>query len=398
MKSTEPSIPPDRRKGRPTVVQVLPALETGGVEQGTVDVAAALVKAGWRAVVASAGGAMVPALREAGAEHVTLPLAAKNPVTLLANAGRLARLLRDTGADLVHARSRAPAWSALLAARRTGTPLVTTYHGTYNRAPRFLKDPYNGVMGRGERVIAISGFIAAHVRAVHGVPATRLRTVPRGIDTAAFDPQAITPGRLERVADDWPVGPRTPVVLLPGRLTRWKGQMVLVEAMARLRHPDAVAVLAGGAQGRDAYVAELAERIAALGLDGRVVVDTACRDLPAAYARSAVAVSASTDPEAFGRVPVEAQAMERPVIATNHGGAAETVADGATGWLVPPGDADALAAALDHALALDAGARATLGRAGRDRVLLRYTREAMTAAVLEVYSELLPRDATAEAA
>lgn len=372
----------------PAVLQVLPRLETGGVERGTIEVAEALVRAGCRAVVASAGGRLVPELLAVGATHLALPLASKDPWPMWRNARALAALIRAEGIAIVHARSRAPAWSARFAAGATGARWLTTYHGTYSEGfPG--KRLYNSVMASGERVIAISRFIAAHLIDRHGTDASRVRIIPRGVDPRRFDPALVNGARVQRLAQSWRIPEGAPVVLLPGRLTRWKGQTVLLEAMARLSRADAVAVLAGDDQGRAGYRAGLERLVASLGLGGRVRIAGDCADMPAALALADVVVNASTEPEAFGRVVVEAQAMARPVIATAHGGAAETVTHGETGWLTPPGDAAALAAAIDAVLALPGESRAAVGAAARASVLARYTTARMCAATLEVYRELL---------
>lgn len=372
----------------PAVLQVLPMLETGGVERGTIEVAEALVRAGFRAMVASAGGRLVPELTHCGAEHIALPLASKDPWVIWRNAAKLAALIRDHRIDIVHARSRAPAWSAWLAARRTGARWVTTYHGTYTEGFA-LKRRYNAVMASGERVIAISAFIAEHLMARHGTDPARVRIIPRGVDPRRFDPAIVSGERIVKLARAWRLPDDAPVVLLPGRLTRWKGQEVLIEALARMQRRDAVAVLAGDDQGRHGYRAGLEALAERLGLGARVRIVGDCPDMPAALMLADVAVSASIEPEAFGRVVVEAQAMGRPVVATAHGGALETVSPDQTGWLVPPGDAAALAATLDHVLSLDEEARAALGAQAREAVLARYTTERMCAATLEVYRELL---------
>lgn len=372
----------------PAVLQVLPMLETGGVERGTIEVAEALVRTGFRALVASAGGRLVPELIHLGAEHIALPLASKDPWVMWRNAAKLAAAIREHRIAIVHARSRAPAWSARLAARRTGARWVTTYHGTYNEGFP-LKRRYNAVMASGERVIAISGFIAEHLMARHGTDPARVRIIPRGVDPRRFDPAIVSGERIVKLARAWRIPDDAPVVLLPGRLTRWKGQEVLIEALNRMQRRDAVAVLAGDDQGRHGYRAGLEALAERLGLGARVRIVGDCADMPAALMLADVAVSASIEPEAFGRVVVEAQAMGRPVVATAHGGALETVLPDDTGWLVPPGDAEALAAALDHALALDEEARAALGERARAAVLARYTTERMCAATLEVYRELL---------
>ncbi|MCU0889720.1 MAG: glycosyltransferase family 4 protein [Rubritepida sp.] len=366
-----------------TLLQVLPALEAGGVERGTLEIAEAQVAAGHRALVASAGGRLVPELEALGARHVTLPLATKSPLGIWRNAGALEALIRDEGVALVHARSRAPAWSALWAARRAGVPFVTTYHAVYSEGfPG--KRAYNAVMAKGDRVIAISRHVAAAVRARHGVGEDRLRIIPRGADARRFDPAAVAPARVAALRAAWGVPANAPLILLPGRLTRWKGQGVLVAALAAL--PGAHAVLAGDAQGREAYVAELHAAAAAAGVAGRLHIAGHVADMPAALLAADLVVHASTAPEGFGRTVVEAQMMGRPVIASDLGGPRETVEDGVTGFLVPPGDAAALAAAAARVLALDGAALARLGAAARAAAP---TVAAMQAATLGVYSELL---------
>jgi len=371
----------------PAVLQVLPALEAGGAERSAGDVAAALVRQGWRAVVASRGGRMQRELERVGAIHETLPVDSKNPLTMYRNVARIVALIDRYGARIVHARSRAPAWSARAAARVRGLPFVTTFHGTYN--DNWLKHGYNAVMVKGDRVIANSGFIAAHVRANYGVPDGRLITIPRGIDLDRFDRARVNPERMIKLANAWRLPESHHVVLLPGRLTRWKGQSVLIEAMAKLQRRDVIAVMVGDDQGRLDYRRELEETIRRHGLEGSARLVEHCNDMPAAYALADVVVSASTDPEAFGRIAVEAQAMGRPVIASDHGGARETVLNGETGWLVPPGDAGRLAQALDLALAMTPEDRAAVAAAARSHVAEIFDLRLMCARTLAVYAELL---------
>jgi glycosyltransferase involved in cell wall biosynthesis len=371
----------------PAILQVLPALRSGGVERGTLEIAEAQIAAGFRAIVASSGGEMVPALEALGAKHITLPLTAKAPFALWRNAAALTALARAEGVALIHARSRAPAWSALIAARRAGLPFVTTYHGAYNEGfpgKRF----YNSVMARGDRVIAISHFIANLIRTRHGVDEARLRVIPRGVDPRRFDPALVSAERLAALRSAWGLPEGRPIIMLPARVTRWKGQMVLVEAMAKLPG-DALALLVGDATERPAFQAELRARIASLGLQDRVRLVGHATDMPAALMLADVVVHASTDAEAFGRTVIEAQAMARPVIASDLGAPRETVAEGVTGWRTPPGDAAALAAALSRALAMTGAERAALGTRARAAVLLGYTTAAMQAATISVYRELL---------
>lgn len=371
-----------------TVLQLVPALTLGGVERGTLDIAAAIRAAGWRSVVASAGGPLVAELERAGAVHVTLPLDRKNPLTIHANARRLVDIINRYDVDIVHARSRAPAWAGWLAARNAGRHFMTTFHGTHSHG-NWAKRRYNSIMGRGERVIAISHFIAEHVYAVYGVPAERIRIVPRGIDFRRFDPYGVTAERMVRVAADWRLPDGLPVVMLPGRFSRWKGHEVLIDAIARLGGRELVCVLVGATEERDAYRAELEARILSMGLGGRVQMVPECRDMPAAYMLADVVVVPSTAPEAFGRVPVEAQAMGRPVIAADHGGARETVVSGETGLLVPPGDAGALAEAIAAALDLDMDERRALGDRAIAHVRANFDLGRMCAETMAVYSEVL---------
>lgn len=366
---------------------MLPSLVSGGVERGTLEIAEAQIAAGMRAIVASAGGPLVPALEALGARHITLPLGTKSPLGIWHNAARLAEVVNAEGIRILHARSRAPAWSAMLAARRTGARFVTTYHGTYNEGLPG-KRLYNSVMARGDRVIAISRFIAGVVRERHGVGDDRLRIIPRGIDERRFDPAVVSPDRVAALRAVWGVVPGRPVVMLPARVTRWKGQGVLVEAMARLPG-DAQALLVGDAGAKPAFEEELRARIAALGLAGRVRLVGHAADVPAALLLADVVVHASTDAEAFGRTVIEAQAMERCVIASDLGGPTETVEQGVTGWRVPPGDPVALAEAMARVLAMAPTERAAAGARARAAVLAGYTTARMQAATLAVYRELL---------
>lgn len=370
------------------VLQVLPSLETGGVERGTVEITQAIVAAGGVALVASGGGRLVEAVEQAGGRHVQLPLASKSPVTIWRNADRLSGLIRTERVSIIHARSRAPAWSALLAARRAGARFVTTYHGAYNEGVPG-KRRYNAVMAKGERVIAISRYVAELLAARHAVEAARIRIIPRGVDTALFDPDGLSGPRLAKLAEAWRVPVGVPIVMLPARLTRWKGASVLIDAMARLARTDACCFLVGATQGREHFARQLAAQAQALGIGDRVRLVGHCDDMPAALALADVVVSASLDPEGFGRIVIEAQAMTRPVIATDHGGAAETVDHLVTGWRVPPGDAGALATALDHALAMRPEERRAMGTRARASVLAHYTTATMQAATLDVYRELL---------
>ena len=378
----------------PVVLQVLPSLVTGGVERGTVDMAAALAEAGWTALVASNGGHMVRELERVGVKHIQLPLHSKNPLVMRANIARLDAVIREHGVDIVHARSRAPACSAWSACQRTGAHYVTTFHGTYNMGWMGLKQRYNAIMTRGERVIAISRFIADHIQANYGIDPDRIRVVHRGVDMVKFDPHRVSQERIIQLAQRWRLPDGFPVIMLPGRLTRWKGQSVLIEALALLDRRDVRCLLVGSDQGRTDYTEELKALVERRGLTDVVHIVGDCSDMPAAYMLTDVVVSASTDPEAFGRVIVEGQAMGRPVVATNNGAGRENVLDGETGLLVPPHDPAVLAQALEQVLALGPDQRALMAERSIDFVRRNFTRELMCARTLEVYREVLaaPRD------
>ncbi len=374
-----------------TILQVVPAMEQGGVERGTVEIARALVAAGWRAVVASAGGRMVAELEQVGGRHVTLPLAGKSPFLIRSNITRLENLIAVEQVDLLHARSRAPAWSAKFAARRASIPFVTTYHSPYGDS--WLKRPYNAVMASGDRVIAISDYVADVIRRRHHIDENRMVRIHRGVDLDHFDPAKVAQERVEKLAQSWQLTDDMPVILLPGRLTRWKGQLLAIEALARLQNKKAVLVLVGNDQGRKHYSDELKAQIGQLKLTDRVRLPGDCRDMAAAYMLADVVVSASIEPEGFGRVSAEGQAMGKPVVATNHGGSMEIVLDRVTGALVANNDAAAMAGAFDQMLNLDSEARRTLATKARDHVEKNFSVARMCADTLAVYRDLLDTEA-----
>lgn len=370
------------------ILQVLPRLETGGVEQVVVELTEAVARTGARALVASQAGRLVSAVERAGGRHFRIDLESRNPLKVLWAAIRLARLIRTERVSLVHAHSRAPAIAARIAARWRHVPLVTTYHGAYSQRGSF-KRRYNAVMAAGDRVIAISEFIASLVRRRHGVGPDRLRIVPGGVDYLKFDPDSVNGGRMERLARAWGLPDGAPVIMLPARLTFWKGHRVAIEALARMRHHDAILVLVGAAQGRESYRQSLAGTIRQLDLGSRVFFTGDCTDMPAAYKLADIVVNASTDPEAFGRTIVEAQAMRRLAIATDHGAARETIRHGETGWRTKPGDPADLAATIDAALDLPPEERAAIGQTARAFVSEYYSITAMQNGNLAVYDELL---------
>jgi glycosyltransferase involved in cell wall biosynthesis len=382
---------------RPTILQIIPELDTGGAELSAIEIASAVVRAGGRAIVLSQGGRMAGRVEAAGGELVAFPAATKNPLRLLANAAAIAAIVRKEGVDLIHARSRAPAWSALAAARRTKLPFVTTYHGVYNEKSR-AKSLYNSVMAKGDVVIANSRFTAAIIKSRYATPDDRIRVIYRGVDLAAFDPEVVAPERIAALRRSWGVENRQRVVLHAARLTKWKGQSDVIAAAARLRGrvKDAVFILAGDAQGREDYRDGLLRDIESAGLSGVVRLVGHVDDMPAAFAAAHTTIVASIEPEAFGRAAAEAQALGCPVISTDIGAPPETVlapprvaATARTGWLVPPGNLAAYETALLEALSLDDAARLAMGRRARAHVAAAFSTFEMQHATLAVYDGLL---------
>lgn len=382
------ALPPDF-----TLLQVVPELETGGAELSALEIARAVTRAGGRALVASRGGRMVAQLEADGASFQPMPTHSKNPLVILGNAARLVALIRRENVSLVHARSRAPAWSALWAAKATGTPFVATYHGIY-KARSGLKRWYNAVMTRGELVIANSEYTRAHVLAEHHLDPAKVVAIPRGVDLDRFDPAHIAPERVDALRQAWGVAPGDPRtrILLAGRLTRIKGHLTIIAAAAKLKaqgRSDFLILFAGDDQGRSDYRQELTAAIEAAGLQEAIRIVGHCDDMPAAFMLCDLALLPTTVPESFGRAAVEPQAMGRPVIAAAHGGTMETVVDGETGWLAPPGEADAWAEALGRAIDLGPQGRARIGAAAMTRARALYRVEAMCDATLKAYERVL---------
>lgn len=338
-------------------MQVLPSLVSGGVETGTIDIAKALVDKGHRAIVVSSGGQMVSFLDDIKATHITLPVHSKNPVVMWKNAQTLKQLIKQENIAVVHARSRAPAWSCYWATRSTNTPYITTFHGTYGHQGR-LKKWYNSIMLKGNTTIAVSNFIAKHIHSIYferiqgSTHKPEIQVIHRGIDISKFDPERLCPAKCEELRKRWEIHPSQTVVMLPGRITRWKGQAVFIEAIAKIKQEKITYLLVGDNKGKDHFVDELNALILKYNLQNQVKLVGGCKDMPTAYGISDIVVSASTDPEAFGRVACEAQAMKCLVVATRHGGSLETISPEQQNLLCNVSDCESLAEAIEIALNL----------------------------------------------
>jgi glycosyltransferase involved in cell wall biosynthesis len=420
MKTPTPQrhLPPSTSLG--TVLQVLPALKDGGVETSAIEMALYLKSRGYRSLVASEGGERVSGLVQNGVQHITLPLATKLPWGILWNSFRLASIIRHQGVTLVHARSRAPAWSAWLASLLTGVAYVTTFHGTYSLKGGWLKRIYNSVMLRGPVVIANSEFIRSHILENYDMAPADIIVAPRGIEPSRWDPSAFTKKDRENLRQEWNVKNGTPVILIVGRITRWKGHDLLIEALGELMDIDWVLVVAGDIEKESEYGKSLKNRASELGIASRIRWLGSRRDIAHLLYASELAVSASTKPEAFGRVAVEAMAMGVPVVATGIGGSLETVLDGKTGFLVKPGAMEekpktkskssnqsgqlfgefrshTMALKLREALQSPAKLH-SMGQAARAHVLSTYTVEKCCAAEESAYHRILATTETEQVA
>lgn len=381
-----------------TVLQVIPRMRAGGAELGCLQVAQAIVAAGGRALVASQGGRLADMLAAFGAEHIEMPLASKNPMAMAANARRLAGIIRRERVDIIHARSRAPAWSALWAARKTGIGFVTTYHSEYSEKSK-IKNLYNSVMARSDTVIAVSDYMAHLIRTRYATPEERIAVIHRAFDPERFDPASITPERLTNVRRDLAIAEGDRVLILAGRITPRKAQDHLVTALGQLKTRGMdriVAVLAGEIEKpefKDKLEAEARRRGVAdwLRFPGHVA------DIPAAYAASDVSLNIS-EQEGLPRVAIESQAMGVPLIVSDTGPGREVAltepdvpASEASGLRVPYANPPALADAITRMLSWTNEERRAYGARGAAHVRARFTLDQLKSKTLAVYARVLER-------
>ena len=355
------------------VLQVLPELGQGGVELGTIEIASELQKRGIENYVASEGGRMEYNLERLKVKHFTLPLKTKNIFKMYLNSLRLAKIIKKYGITIVHARSRAPAWSAYWAAKRCGVHFVTTFHGTYGLGPWGIKKFYNKIMTYGERVIAISNHIKQHILKNYKTDENKIRLIHRCVNMENFNVETTSAERMIKYLED----------------NNWKGQKLLIEALHLIDGEDFFCVMIGDDQGRKKYSAELRKMIAKYNMTERFLFIRNVKDIPAAMMVSDVVLSTSIEPEAFGRIAIEGQAMGRVVVASNIGGSVETVIDGVTGRLYESTSPKALAEAIKWALHLSTEEREKIGAAGIKNVKEHFTKQIMCDKTIEVYKELI---------
>jgi glycosyltransferase involved in cell wall biosynthesis len=371
-----------------TVMQVIPSLKTGGAERSCIDIAEAITKAGGKAIVVSSGGRWVGELARFGATHVEMNVKSKNPWRIWRNSKTLAAMARDHNVDIIHARSRAPAWSAYLAAKAAQIPFITTFHAAY-KFNGSLKKRYNSVMAKGQRVIAISNYIAQHIWDNYGVETQYIRIVHRGTPLERFNPETIHPERMIKLARAWGVPEDKSLILMPSRLTRIKGHHVLIEALAKLERHDWFCVICGAEPGKNAYQDELMDLINKHNLGEYIRIVGHLEDVPAGMRLAQLMVAPSIVPEGFGRMPVEAQAVGCPVVVSRIGATPETLIDGETGFLVNPDDADDLARGIEQGLSLTLQQRQIMAAHAMAFVQEHFSKTEMQIKTLDVYREVL---------
>ena len=371
-----------------SVLQVLPHLNSGGLVSGAIEISEALQQNGMRSFVASEGGRREREIIRAGGKVFNFSLGSKNPLIIFLNIYKLSRIIKKYKINIIHARSRAPAWSAYFAAKKMGIPFVTTFHGTYS-IQNNLKKKYNSIMVKADKVIAISSFINSHILSTYKVDKEKIVIVHRGINIEKFDYLKVSNERLITLSNFFNIPEDSFVILLPGRITRWKGHILLIEAISKLQRSDIICLFVGDLQGRNKYFAELNKTIEKFKLKNSFRIISNQSDMSAVYKLSDVVVSASLEPEAFGRVVAEAQAMGRPTVAVNHGGGPEIIIDGVTGWLFEPGDANDLADKINKALNLNKDDRAKMAVKAIERAKLNFNNEMMCTKKLNIYAELI---------
>ncbi len=377
------------------VLQVIPKLGYGGAETGCYDIAHFLAENNCKSIIVTSGGPLIKYVRKQKVKIIKLPVNSKNPIILLFNTIALILIQIFYRIDIVHARSRAPAWSCYLSTFLTRRKFVTTFHGTYNFKNK-LKKFYNSIMVRSKLTIAGSNFIFDHINENYGSYLNnkkKLLVIFRGINLNYFNPKSISDIKLLKLKRDWKVEDDKFKILLPGRLTNWKGQINFIEALNILiedyKNDSFQAFILGSDQGRNVYKKKLQSLIDRYNLNKKIKFIENCREMPLAYAISDVVISSSIEPEAFGRVSVEAQAMQKPVIATNLGGSKETIVNNKTGILYKFDDPRELAKNINSFMDTDKLALNIMGVEGRKNVMKKFDVDKMCQSTFNEYKKLL---------
>ncbi|MET0155343.1 MAG: glycosyltransferase family 4 protein [Rickettsiales bacterium] len=371
------------------VVQILPSLVSGGVERGAAEVARALVADGRESVVVSAGGPIAERIEKEGSRHVTLPVDSRSPLSMYRNVAPIKQAIASVSHPIVHIRSRAPGWSGYFAASSLNVPLVSTFHGAYGHKG-FAKRLYNSVMTRGERVIVASRYMRRHVLDVYpNTPQNRVVLIPRGVDMAQFSAGPDDEQAVKDLKYRWSIQEGQFVILLPGRVSEWKGHHVFLHALSLMTQKSGwVAIVLGDADKHPDYMKRLRSLAWRLGVEDRIRWIDHTQDVATFYKAADLIVNCSIKPEAFGRTLIEAQALGKPALASGHGGALDTVVHGETGKLVPPNNAQALAEGLQELMFAPAEVRRRMGEEAAKTVREYFTVDRMTSATLAVYASV----------
>ncbi len=377
------------------VLQVIPKLGYGGAETGCYDIAHYLAEQGCQSYIATSGGELLKYVKKNKVKVFKLPVNSKNPLIIIFNAIFLSILIIFKGINIVHARSRAPAWSCYLACKLTNRIFVTTFHGTYNFKSKFKKF-YNSIMLRSKLTIAGSNFIFNHISENYSEflnKKKKLRVIFRGINVDYYNQKNISILKQEKLKKEWELDPNKFTILMPGRLTYWKGQEKFIESLNILIEDynltNFQAVLLGSDQGRKVYSKKLLNLVQRYSLSKKVKFISHCREMPLAYSLADVVVSASIEPEAFGRVAVETQAMAKPIIASNIGGSKETILNKKSGFLYKHDDPRELAKSLNTVIQLSQEELKLIGNEGRKNVSKKFDVEIMCDSNLREYKKLL---------
>ena len=377
------------------VLQVIPKLGYGGAETGCYDIAHYLPENGCKSFIVTSGGELLKFVDKNKVKVFRLPVQSKNPILILINAIILTFIILFNNISIIHARSRAPAWSCLIASKITSRKFVTTFHGTYNFKSS-LKKLYNSVMVRSDLIIAGSNFIFSHIKENYSNylnQKKKLLVVFRGINVDYFDPTTKLETEEKKLLKQWEIEKDKKIILLPGRLTTWKGQEVFIEAInlvnIELGYEAFYAVILGSDQGRDLYKKKLIRLSEQYRLTKQLRFIDHCKDMALAYKVSDIIISASIEPEAFGRVSVEAQSMEKPIIASNIGGSNETVVDEKTGYLFKAGDAKSLSQKILKTLTINETQLKLIGVEGRKNIVQKFNVEKMCFSTYSEYKRLL---------
>jgi len=377
------------------VLQVIPKLGYGGAETGCYDIAHYLPENNCESFIVTSGGELLKFVDKKKVKVITLPVHSKNPLLIIFNSLALIGIILFHNISIIHARSRAPAWSCLLASKLTGRKFVTTFHGTYNFNNNFKKF-YNSVMVRSNLIIAGSNFIFSHIKEKYSNyldAEKKLRVIFRGINVDYFDPTTKMEEDEKKLLNKWEIKKDKKIILLPGRLTSWKGQEVFIEAInlvnIDLGYEAFNVVILGNDQGRDLYKKKLIRLAEQYRMKNQIRFIDHCKDMALAYKVSDIVVSASIEPEAFGRVAVEAQSMEKPIIASNIGGSNETIIDEKTGFLFESGDAKSLSQKILKVLNLDETSLKSIGAEGRKNIIQKFNVEKMCFSTYSEYKRII---------